>query len=90
VSDCAIIYILLITEHNGDVSPENTKPESLPVKTCPNRHNLTETLCNPVKHQMSPDNCILPHKTSNYDYAHVGCDLMQTHDHQSQVYALLE
>jgi len=23
VLDCAIIYILLITEHSGDVSPEN-------------------------------------------------------------------
>jgi hypothetical protein len=23
VLDCAITYILLITEHNGDVSPEN-------------------------------------------------------------------
>jgi hypothetical protein len=23
VLDCEIIYILLITEHNGDVSPEN-------------------------------------------------------------------
>ena len=24
--DCTIIYILLIIEHNGDVSPENTFP----------------------------------------------------------------
>jgi hypothetical protein len=24
VMDCAIIYILMITEHNGDVSPENS------------------------------------------------------------------
>jgi hypothetical protein len=23
VLDCTVIYILLITEHNGDVSPEN-------------------------------------------------------------------
>jgi len=26
VLDCTIIYILLIIEHNGDVSPENTFP----------------------------------------------------------------